>query len=68
MTKRGRPPLAYEVQQVAFKLPKELVQAIDDYAEWARKELMGVAMTRSDAVRVLIAKGLEAERNTKGKK
>ena len=63
MTKRGRPPLAEEVQQVAFKLPKSLVRDIDAYAEQARKELAGITITRSDAVRLLISKGLEAERN-----
>jgi Arc/MetJ-type ribon-helix-helix transcriptional regulator len=61
MTKRGRPPLAEEVRQVAFRLPSTLVNAIDAYVDSTQEKTPGLSVSRSDAVRMLLNKILEKE-------
>jgi hypothetical protein len=52
--------LAREVQVSVFRLPPDLLQRIDRYAERLRKEAPWSNATRTDAVRALLLRGLEA--------
>jgi predicted transcriptional regulator len=47
--------------QVAFRLPNDLLQRVDAYAEQLRREEPGRSAPRAEAVRVLLIKALEAE-------
>ena len=44
----------------AFRLPSDLVKAIDKFAEALRTKEPGATVTRSDAVRVLLRRALAA--------
>lgn len=45
-------------KQVAFRLPSELVDRLDEYAEQVRRENPGMRVTRADVVRMLLSRGL----------
>lgn len=47
-----------------FAIPDELVTEVDGYARRLETEHPGVRMTRSDAVRALLRRGLDAEART----
>jgi len=57
----GRPRVAEETIQVGFRLPVELVEAMDKYVEALRKRTPGLSVTRADAVRMLLSRGLEQD-------
>lgn len=44
---------------VTIRLPAEMVNRVDGYAEKKRKELMGAPYTRSDAVRDILREALQ---------
>jgi len=60
--------MAEKVQQVAFRLPVEMVRALDAYVEAAKQKTPGLSVTRSDAVRILLSKVLEKEGYLPGRK
>lgn len=47
-------------EQLVVRLPKALLDRVDAYAERLRDEQPGPAWKRSDVVRMLLARGLEA--------
>ncbi len=53
-----------DTEQVAFRLPTSLVKRLDDYAGRMAKEQPGMTFTRTDVVRVLLVRGLDAEQRT----
>ena len=56
-----------DTEQVAFRLPKDLIARIDDYAARLAKEQAGMTVTRTDVVRVLLTRALDAEPASKPK-
>lgn len=46
---------------VALRLPRELLERIDGYAERLREETPGMRATRTDAIRILVSKALAFE-------
>lgn len=59
-TKMPRKSLA-ETKQVAFRLPEDLVARLDDHAATMMSEHPGLDVTRTDVVRVLLTRALDAE-------
>ena len=57
-------------KQVAFRLPLELVERLDAFAARMEKESPGLRITRADAARLLLTRGLDDVDQTmvKGKK
>jgi metal-responsive CopG/Arc/MetJ family transcriptional regulator len=49
-------------KQIFVRLPDELVAELDRYAEILASEQPGLNPSRSDAIRILLYRGLEAER------
>jgi hypothetical protein len=49
-----------DTEQVAFRLPKSLIAKLDDYAAQLAKEQPGMSFTRTDVVRVLLTRALDA--------
>lgn len=49
-------------RQVAFRLSDSLIVRLDEYVARLRLEQQGLKVTRADAVRMLLTKGLEGER------
>ena len=47
--------------QVAIRVPEELLERIDDFAQRLSEATPGLMITRADAVRMLMAKALDAE-------
>lgn len=58
--------MAADTEQVAFRLPKSLVESLDAYAARLAKEQAGMTFTRTDVVRILLTRAL-AESAPKGK-
>ena len=46
--------------QVAFRLPEELLERIDAYADRLSKATPGLTITRADAARMLLTQALDA--------
>jgi hypothetical protein len=64
----GKPTkLPKSQEQVAFRLPSELVARVDAYAEAIAATVPGVRITRADAVRALLTKALD-EHDDRGKR
>jgi hypothetical protein len=49
------------VKQTAFYLTESLIERLDKYAQELRSKQPGVRITRSDIVRLLLSRALEAE-------
>jgi hypothetical protein len=49
-----------ENEQVAFRLPKALIKRVDAYAARLEAAQPGMKVTRTDAVRVLLVRALDA--------
>lgn len=49
-----------DTEQVAFRLPKKLVARLDEYAAQLANEQPGLTVTRTDVVRILLTRGLDA--------
>ena len=45
--------------QAAFRLPVSLIDALDEHVTRMRKRAPGVRVTRSDAARLLLLRGIE---------
>jgi hypothetical protein len=52
-------------EQLVVRLPGSLLERLDAYAERMRREMPGPAWKRSDVVRLLLAKALDAAEPTK---
>ena len=48
-----------ETKQVAFRLPQVLLDALEEHVAWVHKHRPHQRYTRTDAVRDLLAMGLE---------
>lgn len=62
MRQRGRPRKPDKMESLAVRLPDELVQEIDDYVERIKSEFPLINVSRGDAIRQLLAAGIEAEK------
>jgi hypothetical protein len=47
-----------ELKQLAFRVPASMLEQIDAYVDFLREQTPGLAATRTDAVRVLLAQAL----------
>ena len=54
----GRPSTFGETQQVAFRLPLDLIKRLDRHVERMRRQAVGISITRADAVRNLLSEAL----------
>ena len=54
-------------RQVAFRLPVELVERLDAFAEQMKAESPGLRVTRADAARLLLTRALDASEKKRGK-
>lgn len=53
---------ADRTEQVGVRLPTDLLERLDGYVETLRARMpAGVRVTRADAIRALLARGLESE-------
>lgn len=69
MTTLERDEQMADTEQVAFRLPKDLVKRLDDCVERMAKAQPGMNITRTDAVRVLLMRALgDDEAKTKTSK
>lgn len=50
-------------QPVALRIPADLLERVDRHQERLRASVEGLRVTRSDAVRALLAAGLDAAEN-----
>jgi len=50
-----------DTEQVAFRLPKPLIKKLDAYAERMAKDQPGMNVTRTDVVRILLTRALDAK-------
>lgn len=57
-----------ELKPVGFRLPASLVERIDAYVAQLRKANPGQLVSRSDAIRVLLEKGLVAAQGERKRK
>lgn len=63
MSGMGRPKKAEIMDVLAVRMPDDLVGEIDQYIELIKKQFPLINVTRADAVRQLIAAGLDAEKS-----
>jgi len=49
-------------KQIFVRLPDDLIEALDDYVTSLAEEQPGLKPSRSDAIRMLLYRGLEAEK------
>jgi hypothetical protein len=54
-------------EQIVVRLPSALLERLDAYAERMRREVPGPAWKRSDVVRMLLARALEADAPKRGR-
>ncbi len=64
----GRPKLDERMETVSVRLPRATVERIDGYLETLRAEVPLLLLGRGDAVRQLIAMGLDAAMPPKPKR
>jgi hypothetical protein len=57
-----------ELKQLAFRVPASMLEQIDAYAAFMAEQSPGLAPSRSDAVRVLLAHALAAHEKAHGPK
>ncbi len=50
--------------QVAFRLDEELVKRLDKYAKQMERDMPGFNVSRADAVRILLTRGLDNAEST----
>jgi len=55
-------------QQVAFRIPEDMLTEVDQVAAWMAASNPGVRVTRADVIRYLLARGLKAlDRQKRGR-
>ena len=59
--RRGRPKKKEVMETLTMRLPKKIVTNIDLYLECLQEQLLGLDLTRADAIRQLLAVGLREE-------
>ena len=59
---RGRPVKETVMDTLAVRLPDDLIKQIDEYVEKIREGWPLMNVSRADAIRQLIAAGLESEK------
>ena len=57
--KRGRPKKESVMETIAVRLPFEIILEIDNYVNQIKQNIPGMNVTRADAIRQLINKGLD---------
>jgi len=57
---RGRPKKDIPTQQIAIRLPQPLLDRIKAYTDRLAQSMQGINITRADAIRVLIERGLNS--------
>ncbi|XBQ15416.1 MAG: hypothetical protein ABL308_10655 [Oceanicaulis sp.] len=62
MAIRGRPKKASTMDTLAVRLPDDLVAQVDEYVGIIKEEFPLLNVSRADAIRQLLAAGLQAER------
>jgi metal-responsive CopG/Arc/MetJ family transcriptional regulator len=62
MGPQGRPKKDAVMDTLAVRLPDDLVQQIDEYVGVIKSEFPRLNVTRADAVRQLLAAGIDAEK------
>ena len=67
-TLEGDEAMAADTEQVAFRLPRSLVESLDAYAVRLAKEQAGMTFTRTYVVRILLTRALETEPASKPKR
>jgi metal-responsive CopG/Arc/MetJ family transcriptional regulator len=55
-------------EQIVVRLPKALVERVDEVVERAKKDQPGMRITRSDAVRMLLLRALDDNEPKKRKR
>ena len=65
---RGRPLKDETMDTLAVRLPPDLIRQVDAYVMKLKEGLPLINLTRADALRQLIAMGLEAERKRLGRR
>jgi len=53
--------------QVAFRLDEELVKRLDRYAKQLERDMPGFTVSRADAVRILLTRGLDDAESGQGR-
>jgi len=54
----GRAKIAEESGVISLRLPLDLIKRLDDYAEQLRSSTPGINVTRTDAARAILTRGL----------
>jgi metal-responsive CopG/Arc/MetJ family transcriptional regulator len=63
MGPRGRPRKSEVMETLAVRLPDDLVDQLDEYVDLIKGDFPLLNVTRADAVRQLLAAGIEAEKS-----
>ena len=58
---RGRPKKESTMDSLSLRVPDKLAEQIDDYAARLQEELPLLTISRADAIRQLIAVGIQQE-------
>jgi len=58
---RGRPKKESTMDSLSLRVPDKLAEQIDDYAARLQEELPLLSISRADAIRQLIAVGIQQE-------
>lgn len=66
LPKRGRPAKESTMDTLAVRLPDDLLSQVDEYVERIRMDYPLMNVTRADAIRQLLAAGVEAEKRRLG--
>lgn len=66
LPKRGRPAKESTMDTLAVRLPDDLLSQVDEYVERIRMDYPLMNVTRADAIRQLLAAGIEAEKRRLG--
>ena len=64
----GRPKLESTMETVSARLPREIVERLDTFLRDLQSEMSLLILNRADAVRQLLAMGLDAAKAAKPKR
>lgn len=62
MAVRGRPKKTSTMDTLAVRLPGDLITEVDEYVKIIKEEFPLLNVSRADAIRQLLAAGLQSER------